>query len=139
MFLLRWDWTAIGAGLIGLHPNLTESAATTIGRHFRHHHQSLSLLLAERPGVRGSGPEQRRASPDRPPREGPEAILRIRVDTIAGMAISNLIALAIMIATAATLHAHGITTINTATEAAQALKPRQSPGASTFALFSLGN
>src|SRR5476649_586376 len=30
MFLLPLDWKAIGAGLIGLHPNLTESAATTI-------------------------------------------------------------------------------------------------------------
>src|SRR4051812_39298488 len=30
MFLLPLDWKEIGAGMIGLHPNLTESAATTI-------------------------------------------------------------------------------------------------------------
>src|SRR5258706_4596425 len=30
MFLLPLDWKEIGAGLIGLHPNLTDDAATTI-------------------------------------------------------------------------------------------------------------
>ena len=30
MFLLPLDWAAIGAGLIGLHPDLDRSAATTI-------------------------------------------------------------------------------------------------------------
>ena len=48
---------------------------------------------------------------------------RIRIDTIAGMAMSNLIALAIMIATAATLHAHGVSHIESAAQAASALKP----------------
>jgi Mn2+/Fe2+ NRAMP family transporter len=70
------------------------------------------------------------------PREGPQAISRIRVDTIAGMLASNLVALAIMIATAATLHAHGVTTINSAAEAAQALKPIA--GRFAFGLFSIG-
>jgi Mn2+/Fe2+ NRAMP family transporter len=41
-----------------------------------------------------------------------------------------------MIATAATLHAHGVTTINSAADAAQALKPIA--GRFAFALFSLG-
>ena len=30
LFMLKLDWPAIGAGLIGLHPNLTDGAATTI-------------------------------------------------------------------------------------------------------------
>jgi NRAMP (natural resistance-associated macrophage protein)-like metal ion transporter len=30
LFTLKLDWTAVGAGMIGLHPQLTESAATTI-------------------------------------------------------------------------------------------------------------
>jgi Mn2+/Fe2+ NRAMP family transporter len=70
------------------------------------------------------------------PRQAPEAIDRIRIDTIAGMAISNLIALAIMIATAATLHAHGVTQINSAADAASALKPIA--GRFAFSLFALG-
>src|SRR6185312_5834431 len=68
--------------------------------------------------------------------EAPEAFARIRVDTIAGMFASNVIALAIMIATAATLHAHGKTDIQTAADAAKALEPIA--GRFAFALFSLG-
>ena len=48
---------------------------------------------------------------------------RIRADTIVGMAFSNLIALAIIITAAATLHAVGKTDIQTSAQAAEALKP----------------
>lgn len=61
---------------------------------------------------------------------------RMRLDTFSGMAISNLVALAIMIATAATLHASGQTSVSTAADAAQALKPVA--GEFAFALFALG-
>jgi Mn2+/Fe2+ NRAMP family transporter len=61
---------------------------------------------------------------------------RIRFDTLLGMAFSNLIALAIMIATAATLHAQGVTDIGTAAQAAEALRPIA--GDFAFALFALG-
>ena len=69
-------------------------------------------------------------------REAAEAVSRIRVDTIAGMLASNVIGLAIMIATAATLHQHGVTDINTAAQAATALKPIAGPFA--FGLFAVG-
>lgn len=61
---------------------------------------------------------------------------RMRIDTFFGMAISNMVALAIMIATAATLHASGKTTISTAAEAAKALQPVA--GEFAFLLFALG-
>jgi Mn2+/Fe2+ NRAMP family transporter len=48
---------------------------------------------------------------------------RIRIDTLVGMFFSNIIALFIMWATAATLYAHGIRQINTSVQAAQALVP----------------
>ena len=48
---------------------------------------------------------------------------RIRIDTWVGMGYSNLIALFIIIATAATLHAQGVTDIQTSADAAKALKP----------------
>jgi hypothetical protein len=64
------------------------------------------------------------------------ALARIDLDTWVGMGYSNLIALFIIIATAATLHASGITTINTASEAAEALRPIG--GAATFWLFATG-
>jgi NRAMP (natural resistance-associated macrophage protein)-like metal ion transporter len=70
------------------------------------------------------------------PQQAREAFARIRVDTIVGMAFSNLIALAIIIATAATLHRSTGHPIETAAQAAQALRPIA--GDFAFALFSLG-
>jgi Mn2+/Fe2+ NRAMP family transporter len=70
------------------------------------------------------------------PRQGPSAFERIRLDTYVGMAFSNLVALAIIITTAATLHAAGITDIDSADAAAQALRPLAGPFA--FTVFTLG-
>ena len=70
------------------------------------------------------------------PRQGPDALKRIRLDTYVGMAFSNLVALAIIITTAATLHRAGITDIETSSQAAQALKPIAGPFA--FTIFTLG-
>ena len=61
---------------------------------------------------------------------------RIRFDTAAGMVYSNLIGFFIIVTTAATLHAHGITQISTAEQAAEALRPLA--GVLTFFLFALG-
>ena len=70
------------------------------------------------------------------PAQGPDALSRIRVDTYVGMAFSNLVALAIIITTAATLHAAGTTNIETSSQAAEALKPIAGPFA--FAIFTIG-
>ncbi|RWA94576.1 NRAMP family divalent metal transporter [Mesorhizobium sp.] len=51
------------------------------------------------------------------------AFRRIRADTLVGMAFSNLIAIAIIVTTAATLHKAGVTEINSPTDAAKALEP----------------
>ncbi len=61
---------------------------------------------------------------------------RIRLDTLIGMGLSGVVALFIVIATASTLHAHGVRTIQTAAEAAEAL--RAVGGRFTFMLFALG-
>jgi len=70
------------------------------------------------------------------PREARGAFSRIRFDTYVGMAYSNVISLSIIISTAATLNAHGITDIQTSAQAAEALRPIA--GFLTFALFSAG-
>src|SRR5437868_2154001 len=136
MFLLPLDWKAIGAGLIGLHPNLTESAATTIVAIFGTTISPYLFFWQSAQEVEEVDQNDDQHPLIERPREGPAAISRIRIDTIAGMLASNLVALAIMIATAATLHAHGVTNINTAADAASALKPIA--GRFAFALFSLG-
>ena len=85
--------------------------------------------------------EEQRIDPDkRPLREsagsGKSELWRIRLDTMVGMAISNLIAIAILITTAATLHSKGIMDIQTSAQAAQALKPVA--GAFAELVFALG-
>jgi NRAMP (natural resistance-associated macrophage protein)-like metal ion transporter len=61
---------------------------------------------------------------------------RIRLDTLVGMAFSNLIAIAILITTAAVLHAHGVTDVQSSAQAAEALKPVAGPLAEI--IFALG-
>ena len=70
-----------------------------------------------------------------PKKAGPE-LKRIRTDTLIGMGFSHVTALFIIVATAATLHAHGITQITSAAQAAEALRPIA--GNLAFALFALG-
>jgi len=70
------------------------------------------------------------------PEQAPAEIHRIRLDTWVGMGFSNLISLFIIITTAATLHLHGITDIQTSAQAAEALRPIA--GDFTFAVFAAG-
>jgi NRAMP (natural resistance-associated macrophage protein)-like metal ion transporter len=136
LFSIHLDWGEIGLSVIGVHANFSAAAATTIVAIFGttispylffwqsaeeveeldHHHDQLSLMDA--------------------PEEAPGQFSRMRFDTFTGMAVSNLVGLAIMISTAATLHAAGKTDINTAADAARALGPFA--GKFAFALFSLG-
>jgi NRAMP (natural resistance-associated macrophage protein)-like metal ion transporter len=59
----------------------------------------------------------------RAPRQAPRQLRRLRIDTLVGMAASNIIAWFIMVATAATLHPRGIRQIESAAQAASALEP----------------
>jgi NRAMP (natural resistance-associated macrophage protein)-like metal ion transporter len=70
------------------------------------------------------------------PSQGASNLKRIKFDTWIGMGFSNLIAFFIVLATAATLHAHHITDIETSSQAASALRPIA--GEFTFLLFSIG-
>jgi NRAMP (natural resistance-associated macrophage protein)-like metal ion transporter len=70
------------------------------------------------------------------PDEARSEINRIRIDTYLGMGFSNVISLFIIITTAATLNAHGVTDIQTSSQAAEALRPIA--GVFTFALFAAG-
>jgi Mn2+/Fe2+ NRAMP family transporter len=64
-----------------------------------------------------------------------EEFARIRLDTLVGMAFSNIIAIAIIITTAATLHVNGKTNIEICAQAAEALRLA---GAFAELIFALG-
>jgi Mn2+/Fe2+ NRAMP family transporter len=70
------------------------------------------------------------------PEQANRELNRIGWETWVGMAISNLIAFFIILTTAVTLHANGQTDIQTAEQAAEALRPIA--GNAAFFLFSLG-
>jgi NRAMP (natural resistance-associated macrophage protein)-like metal ion transporter len=89
-------------------------AGQEIEEEHRHHTKPLCLTAST------SGPELR----------------RIRLDTLTGMAFSTIISLAIVFATAATLHANGIRDIETSSQAAEALRPIA--GQFAFAMFAAG-
>ncbi|MDE2252202.1 MAG: divalent metal cation transporter [Gammaproteobacteria bacterium] len=69
-------------------------------------------------------------------RPAPRELRRIRWDTWSGMFYSNASAYFIILATALTLHAAGVTRIDTAAQAASALRPLA--GEFAFELFALG-
>jgi len=66
----------------------------------------------------------------------PRAVKRMRVDVWSGMFVSNLVMYFIIAACAATLFPKGITNIQTASQAAEALRPLAGDGA--YLLFTLG-
>src|SRR5215475_14934293 len=84
--------------------------------------------------------EMNQGRTSRPLREIPKGgrleLNRIKIDTTVGMLLSNVIAFSIILTTASVLHANGVTNINSATDAAEALRPLA--GDAAFALFALG-
>ncbi len=70
------------------------------------------------------------------PRITPKDISRLRLDTVIGMLFSNLVMFFIIVTTGTTLFTHGITKINSASDAALALKPLA--GDYAFLLFAVG-
>ncbi len=72
---------------------------------------------------------QRRGSTD-------EELKAATADVVTGMLLSNVVMYFIILTTAATLHAHGITNIETAQQASEALRPLAGKGA--YWLFTLG-
>ena len=70
------------------------------------------------------------------PEQAPEQLKRIRFDTYIGMGFSNIIAFFIILTSAVTLHTQGKVDIQTASEAAEALRPIA--GNLAFFLFSVG-
>jgi len=136
IFMIHLDWRAIGFGLIGVHADLSESAATTIVAIFGTTISPYLFFWQSAQEVEEVDQKPGEKPLLEAPRQAPAALSRIRIDTIAGMLISNLIAVAIMISTAATLHQAGKTNIQTAADAAKALEPIA--GHFAFLLFAIG-
>ncbi|HXS07913.1 MAG TPA: divalent metal cation transporter [Rhizomicrobium sp.] len=136
IFMIHLNWRAIGFGLIGFHADLSESAATTIVAIFGTTISPYLFFWQSAQEVEEVDQDPKEKPLLEAPDQARAAVSRIEVDTIAGMFISNAIAVAIMISTAATLHQAGKTNIQTAAEAAMALEPIA--GHFAFLLFAIG-
>lgn len=135
VFMVKVDWRAAGMGLVV--PTLSGTAViTTVVAIFDTTISPFLFFWQASQEVEEIGLDDEREPLADQPKQSKDALRRIRYDTFAGMAVSNLVGLAIMLGTAATLHASGKTDIQTAADAAKALQPVA--GSLAFALFSLG-
>jgi len=129
------DWRELAATL--RHPALAADAATatmvvallgTTISPYLFFWQSAQEL--EEMGVRHRRPLRRDG------RAAPAELRRLAIDSWAGMGMTLVVSLCIMLGTAATLHADGPTRIDSAAEAAEALRPLAGDFATT--LFAIG-
>jgi Mn2+/Fe2+ NRAMP family transporter len=152
VFFLKWltlSLLAYAAVLFTVHVPWREVALRTVAPHFTPNAQAAAVIV----GVFGTtiSPylffwqaseeveelDARRAAPlIADPRAAPREMRRIKWDTWSGMFYSDLTAYFIILATALTLNVAGITDINTAAEAASALKPLA--GEFAYHLFAIG-
>ncbi|MCC6473541.1 MAG: divalent metal cation transporter [Burkholderiales bacterium] len=132
-FTLRLDWWQVARA--ALWPQLTRSHAvllmivavfgTTISPYLFFWQAAQEMEEAH---TQGGAPHT--------PRQVRHHLRRIKIDTTLGMMFSNAIAFFIIVTTAATLHAAGVTSIQTSAQAAEALRPLA--GQAAFLLFGLG-
>ena len=152
VFFLKWltlSLLAYGAVLFTVHVPWGEVALRTVWPHFSWNAGGAAVVVAvfgttispylffwqaseEVEDMLGKGtiPLVRRA------RSAGKELRRIKWDTWSGMFYSDLTAYFIILATAVTLHVAGVTDINTAAQAAAALRPLA--GDFAFVLFALG-
>jgi NRAMP (natural resistance-associated macrophage protein)-like metal ion transporter len=134
-FLTRPDWSAVWNATIV--PSVEWSSAflatlvgilgTTISPYL--FFWQASQEVEDQRARRKTTIEQREGSTD-------EELRVARTDVVTGMFFSNLVMYFIILTTAATLHMHGTTNIETAREAAEALRPLAGNGA--YLLFTIG-
>jgi Mn2+/Fe2+ NRAMP family transporter len=153
VFFLKWltlSLLAYAAVLFAVHVPWGETLRQTVFPHFRLDGAAATMIVA----IFGTtispyllfwqASEEIEDMRDAPPlREDPSVakaeLSRIGWDTWSGMLYSNLASYFIILATGVTLHAAGITQIDTAAEAAAALRPLSGAGASiVFAAGILG-
>jgi NRAMP (natural resistance-associated macrophage protein)-like metal ion transporter len=137
IFTVSIDWREVAARVVLPHLSGSEAVVTvvavfgtTISPYLFFWESSEEVEEVQDPEGEGSGPLRDH------PQEAPSQLRRIFIDNLVGMGVSNVIAFFIILTTAAALHAHGVTDIQTSEQAAQALRPIAGPFA--FVLFSAG-
>ena len=136
IFTIHIDWAQVGRAVMWPRVSLTADyittmvavLGTTISPYLFFWQASEEVeQMRSQPGARSIRKQPGKARAE---------LRRIQIDTCVGMGFSNLVAFFIMLTSALTLHAHGITGIDTSAQAAQALRPIA--GDFAFMLFAAG-
>jgi Mn2+/Fe2+ NRAMP family transporter len=130
-FLAKPDWSAVLAATFVPHVSLTRDSmsvlvailGTTISPYLLFWQAAQEVEEKKSEGSIHKEPSKKKLG-------------RVQTDVMTGMLLSNVIMYFIILTTAATLHAHGVTNIDTARQAAEALRPLAGNGA--YWLFALG-
>jgi Mn2+/Fe2+ NRAMP family transporter len=130
------DWTALGAGLVWPRLQWDKAFLTTVVAVFGTTISPYLFFWQAAQEVEDIHAYPHRHRLTRARVQGAPALARIQIDTLVGMGFSNLVALAILVTAAATLHASGITDIQSSAQAAEALRPIA--GEFAFLVFAIG-
>jgi NRAMP (natural resistance-associated macrophage protein)-like metal ion transporter len=136
VFVVKVPWLDVGRHLVLPHLSLSGSYLTTVVAVFGTTISPYLFFWQAGEEVEGEKEDPEAKPLIRAPLQAPAHMARMQLDTLVGMGFSNLIALFIMLTTAATLHAHGVTNIETSSQAAEALRPIA--GRFAFTVFALG-
>ncbi len=136
LFAVKLDWLDICYHLVVPHLSWTGNYLTVVVAVFGTTISPYLFFWQAEEEVENEKEDPRATPLKQSPKQAPFELKRIRLDTWIGMAFSNLIALCIVLTTAATLNAHGITDIQTSSQAAEALRPIA--GEFAFSVFAIG-
>ncbi len=134
-FVVPVDWKAVGLSVVKPHIELSGHYLTTVVAVLGTTISPYLFFWQASQEVEEIRSDSTQEALLKAPRQAPSQFRRIHLDTWVGMAMSNGVAFFIILAAAATLHAHHIS-VTTSADAASALKPIA--GAFAFLLFSLG-
>lgn len=134
-FVVPVDWKAVGLSVVKPHIELSGHYLTTVVAVLGTTISPYLFFWQASQEVEEIRSEPTQEALLKAPRQAPGQFRRIHLDTWVGMAMSNGVAFFIILAAAATLHAHHIS-VTTSADAASALKPIAGPFA--FLLFSFG-
>ncbi|CAM5761775.1 iron transporter [Labrys miyagiensis] len=123
LFVVKIDWRGFGFGLVVPHLEFSKELLTAVVAVFGTTISPYLFFWQASQEVEEIEDNADRERLKDAPEQAHSANMRINLDTFAGMAVSNVIALAIMVTAAATLHTHNVTTINSSADAAKALEP----------------
>jgi Mn2+/Fe2+ NRAMP family transporter len=136
VFTVKIDWRAVAVGAAVPRFGLSADTLTLIVAVFGTTISPYLFFWQSSQEVEEEEADPEAAPLIKRPDQAPRELNRIGWETWVGMALSNLVAFFIILTTAVTLHAAGKTDIQTAEQAAEALRPIA--GDAAFLLFSLG-